>query len=71
LSGQRSSTSSAEDGSAELASERDGGYNVARIARNHHADGNLTIVRTVGRVKGATAGIEAHFAANVTGEGSR
>ena len=39
------------------------------IARNHHADGYLTVVRSIHRVEGTASGIEADFSTQVAAEG--
>ena len=65
LSGERSSAAAAEQRSAVLARERDGGDDVIGVTGKNHADRDLAIVGAVGGVEGAAAGIEADVAADV------
>jgi hypothetical protein len=44
------------------------GKNVFFVTRNYDSDGNLTIIRSVGCVEGATAGVKADFSAKMTAE---
>jgi len=53
-----------EEAAARLAM-RNGGNRIIGISRKHHANGDLAVVGTVGGVKGAGAGVEADFAANL------
>ncbi len=63
LAGKRGAAAAAEDRSAILARQRDGGDDVIDIAGKNYADRNLTIVGAVGGVQGAAAGVETDFAA--------
>ena len=51
--------------------DRDGRDDVVRVARQHHADRDLAIVRRVGRVQRAVAVVEAHFAAHARAQRRR
>ena len=62
LSRQARPAAATGDRRAELAAGRDGGYDIAAVARDHHTDRNLAIIRAVGRIKSAVPIAEAHFA---------
>src|SRR5205814_2631398 len=62
LSRQARPAAATGDRRAELAAGRNGGYDIAAVARDHHTDWNLAIIRAVGRIKSAIAIAEAHFA---------
>jgi len=66
LSGERGSTAAAQQRSAILAGERDGGDDVIGVTRENHSDGYLAIVGAVRGIKSAAARIETDIAANVT-----
>jgi len=65
LSGERCASATAEKRRTELAAERDGGKYIVHVARKNHANRHLAVVRAVGRVQGAAAGIEPDLAANL------
>ena len=65
LPGERSSAAAAEERSAVLARERDGGDDVIGVTGKNHADRDLAIVGAVGGVESAAAGIETDVAADV------
>ena len=65
LAGERGSRAAAEQRSAVRARERDGGDDVIGVTGKNHADGHLAIVRAVGGIESAAAGIEADVAANI------
>ena len=65
LSGQRGSAAAAQERSAILARQRDGGDDVIGVAGKNYADGDLAIVGAVGGVEGAAAGIETDVAAEL------
>jgi hypothetical protein len=46
----------------------DRGENVFGIARDHHSDRNLAVVRTVGRIQGAAAGVKTDLSAQMASE---
>ncbi len=69
LAGQGSSASAGEERSVMVAAEGDGGEDVFFVARNDYADRNLAVVGAVGRVKGAGAGVEADFSAEMAVKG--
>ena len=68
LLSHRGSATATENGSAIFASEGDGGDYVVSIPRKDYADGDLTIVGSVGGVEGASAVVETNFAADVAAE---
>ena len=43
--------------------------NIFGIARDDHSDGDLAVVRTVGRIQGAAAGVKANLSAQMAPEG--
>jgi len=51
-----------------FAAEGDRGENVFGIARDDDSDGNLTVVRTVGRIQGAGSGVESDFSSQMAAE---
>jgi hypothetical protein len=51
-----------------LVTEGDGGDYIFVIARENYADGDLAVIRTVGRVESASAVVEADFAADFGAE---
>jgi hypothetical protein len=51
-----------------FAAEGDRGENVFGIARDDDSDGNLTVVRTVGRIQGAAAGVKTDLSAQMASE---
>ena len=51
-------------GRAGVAARRDRGRDVGFVERDDEADRDLPVVRRVGRVERARAGVEAHFAAH-------
>jgi hypothetical protein len=68
LSGERGSATTAEQRSAELTADRNGGFDVVGIAWENYTDGNLAVVGTVGGVKGAAAVVETDIAADAFSE---
>ena len=64
LAGQRSSSATAKERSAEFTANGDGREDVIRIARKNYADGNLAVVGAVSGVESAAAIIEADFTTN-------
>jgi hypothetical protein len=68
LSGERGSAAATENGSAIFASEGDGGDYVVSIPREDHANGDLTVVGSVGGVEGASAVVETDLAADILAE---
>jgi hypothetical protein len=56
--------SSRQDGGAEFSRSRDGRNNIVGIAGYDQANGDLTVVRRVGRVESPASGIEAHLSAH-------
>ena len=64
LAGEARAGAARQDRRADVAARPDGGCHVVFVERNHDADGNLPIVRRVGRVERARAVVEAHFAAD-------
>jgi hypothetical protein len=69
LSCERGTGATGEQRSAILAAKGDGGKYILFIARDDDTDGNLAVVRTVGGVEGAAAGVEADFSAEMATEG--
>ena len=69
LSGERCASATAEQRRAELAAERDRGFDIVVIAREHDADRNLAVVGAVGRVESAGAAVEADFTADLYAQG--
>ncbi len=69
LSGERGAAAAAEQGRAEFAARGDCGENVILVARENDADRDLAVVGRVGRVEGATAGIETDFSTHPGAEG--
>ena len=68
LSGKRSASAAGEQRSPLVAAESNRREHVFLVARNYDADGNLAVIRAVGRVEGAAAGIEANFSAKMAAE---
>ena len=64
LAGEARARAARQDRRARFAARRDRGDDVGFVERNDEPDGNLAIVRRVGRVERARAGVEAHFAAH-------
>ncbi len=64
LAGETGARAARQDGRSVFAARRDGGDYVGVIARDDEADGNVAVVRGVGGVEGAGAGVEADFAAH-------
>ena len=62
LAGEAGAAAARENRHRVLACERNRRDHVAFMARNHDADWHLPIVRRVGGVGRASAGVEAHFA---------
>ena len=62
LPGQAGAGASGEHRRVERPACCDGGDDVVRIARHDKTDGDLPVVRGVGRVQRAASAIEAHFA---------
>src|SRR3954452_6543121 len=62
---ERSAAAARENRRAELAASRDGGEDIVNIFRDHDSYRNLTIVRTVGGIERAAAGVKADFAPDV------
>ena len=65
LSSKRGAAAAGEKRSVMLAAESDSGEDIFFIARNHDANRDLPVVRSVGCVKGAAAGIKTDFAAKM------
>ena len=70
LAGRAGSGSARQNGCAGGAAGSKRGFHIRSIARIDHADGELTIVRRVGCVKGAGTGIETDFTAKIMPEKS-
>jgi hypothetical protein len=70
LAGERRAATAAEKWRAELAAQCDRGQNIVGIAGEHDTDGNLAVVGTVGGVEGASAAVEADFAADLHAQGT-
>jgi len=51
-----------------FATESDRGENIFGVARDDYSDGNLTVVRTVGRVEGAGSGVESDLSSQMAAE---
>ena len=66
LSSERSSAASTENWSVELARGCNRGDDVIDVAWQNNSDRNLTIIRPIGRVKRAAAGVKTNFAAKVS-----
>ena len=64
LTGKAGPCASRQHRSAVRATHRHRGNDVVGITRNDEPDWNLTVVRTVGRVQGTAAAIEADLTAN-------
>ena len=60
LSGEGGAAAAAEHGRIEFAAEGECGEDVVGVVRENYADGDLAVVRTVGRVEGAAAVVEAN-----------
>ena len=69
LSGERGAASAGEQRSAMFAAKGDGSDDVFFVARDDDADRNLAIVRAIGGVESAAAGVEADFSAKMAAEG--
>ena len=65
LSGQAGACSAGQDRSSVFTASRHGSHDIVGIAGNHQPDGNLAIVRSVGRIHGAAPAIETDFSLNV------
>ena len=65
LPGERSASAAGEQRSLVVAAEGHGGENVFFVARDDDADGDLAVVRAVGRVEGAATRVKAHFSAKM------
>ena len=66
LSRQTCASSTGQDRSAIPSADRHRCNHVVGIARDHEADGDLAVVRAVGRIHGAASAIEADFSSNFT-----
>ena len=62
LAGQACASAAGENRGTEFSTGGDGGDDVVGIARDHQANGNLTVVGGVGGKEGAAAAVEADFA---------
>ena len=69
LPGERSSSTAAEQWRAELAAESDCSENVVGVARKHNSDRDLTIVRSVGRIKSTALIVETDVTAEILAQG--
>jgi hypothetical protein len=65
LPGQARPRSSRQNGSPELSRGCEGGDNVVGVSGYNQANGNLPVIRRVGRVEGSAPSIEADLSANV------
>ena len=66
LPGEAGAGAARQHGRAVLPARRDRRDHIVGIARNHEADGDLAVVRAVGRVQRAAAAVEADFALDRT-----
>jgi len=65
LTRERSACATGQQRGAMFAAENNRGENVFRVTRDDDPDGDLTVVRTVGRVEGTAAGVKSDFSAKV------
>jgi hypothetical protein len=68
LSGERRASAAGKQRSAVVAAEGNRGEHIFFVPRDYDTDRNLAVIRTVGCVESATAGIEANFAAKMAAE---
>ena len=68
LSGEAGAAAAREYRDRVFARQRERRDHVALVPRNHDADGHLAIVRRIGGVDRASAGVEAHFAFDLARE---
>jgi hypothetical protein len=66
---QRCAATTRQKRSVLLATKCYRGENIFLVARNYNSDWNLTIVRAIGGIQGAAAGIKTNLAAQVAAEG--
>jgi hypothetical protein len=69
LSGERSSSTAAEERRSEITAESNRCNHVAGIARKDDTDGDLTVVRSVGGIKSAALIVEANVTAEMLAQG--
>ena len=68
LSGERRAAAAGEQRGLMFAAKSDGGENIFFVSRNDDADGNLAIIRAIGCIECAAAGVEADFTAKMPAE---